>query len=85
MLGAPADSKGYVLECGQSDDPLDTFNDILCGESYLNLVNDGTIGDYDTVLMLSINGTQLHEHKESNSWIYIRILVDLGPDERYKI
>ena len=35
--------------------------------------------------MLSIDGAQLYEHKESNCWIYIWILVDLGPDKRYKI
>jgi len=72
-------------ERGQSDDPPDIYDDILCGESYLNLVNDGTIDEYDTVLMLSIDGAQLYEHKESNCWIYIWILVDLGPDKRYKI
>ena len=69
----------------QSDDPLDIYDDILCGEDYLKLVDDGTINEYDTVLMLSIDGAQLHEHKESNCWIYIWILVDLGPDKRYKI
>ena len=69
----------------QSGDPLGTYDDIICGESYTDLVDDGTIGEYDTVLMLSIDGAQLYEHKESSCWIYIWILVDLGPDERYKI
>ena len=72
-------------ERGESNDPPDIYDDILCGESYLNLVDDGTIDEYDTVLMLSIDGAQLYEHKESNCWIYIWILVDLGPDKRYKI
>ena len=35
--------------------------------------------------MLLIDGAQLYEHKESSCWIYIWILVDLGPDECYKI
>jgi hypothetical protein len=69
----------------RSDDPLDIYDDILCGKAYIDLVDEGTIGEYDTVLMLSIDGAQLHEHKESNCWIYIWILVDLGPDKRYKI
>ena len=72
-------------ERGQSNDPLNIYDDILCGKAYLDLVDDGSITEYDTVLMLSIDGAQLHEHKESNCWIYIWILVDLGPDKRYKI
>ena len=35
--------------------------------------------------MLSINGAQLYESKQSDIWIYIWILVDLAPDKRYKI
>ena len=65
--------------------PPEPYDDILCGEAYLNLVNEGTIGERDTVLMLSFDGAQLYESKESNCWIYIWILVDLAPDKRYKI
>jgi len=69
----------------QSGNPIGTYDDILCGKSYLDFVEDGTIGEYDTVLMLSIDGAQLHEHKESNCWIYIWILVDLEPGKHYRI
>ena len=72
-------------ERARSGHSPDIYDDILCGESYLDLVDDGTIDEYDTVLMLSIDGAQLYEHKESDCWIYIWILVDLGPDGRYKI
>ena len=61
------------------------YNDILCGESYLDLIERGEIAEYDTVLMLSMDGTQLLKSKDSNCWIYIWILVDLGPDKRYKV
>ena len=71
--------------CAQTGGPPDIYDDILCGEAYLDLVDDGTIEEYDTVLMLSIDGAQLYEHKESNCWIYIWLLLDLGPDKRYKI
>ena len=37
------------------------------------------------MLMLSIDGAQLYQSKESDCWIYIWILIDLGPDKRYKI
>ena len=62
-----------------------TLDDILCGQAYLNLVDEGVVGAYDTVLMLSVDGAQLYENKVSSCWVYIWILVDLGPDKRYKI
>ena len=61
------------------------YDDILCGEAYQDLVNDGVVGEYDTVLMLSIDGAQLYDNKQSDCWIYIWIVVDIAPDKRYKI
>ena len=66
-------------------EPLGIFDDILSGRAYLDLVDEGKIGKYDTVLMLSIDGAQLYRNKQSGCWIYIWILVDLAPDKRYKI
>jgi hypothetical protein len=61
------------------------WDDILTGSDYLEAVDDGTIKDTDLVLMLSIDGAQLLRNKKSDAWIYIWILLDLAPDERYKI
>ena len=69
----------------QSDDFPGTYDNILCGDSYLDLIDNGTINEYDTVLMLSIDGAQLYEHKDSDCWIYMWLPVDLGPDKCYKI
>ena len=66
-------------------DPDFVWDDILSGSDYLDAVEDGTIKDYDTVLMLTMDGAQLLRNKTSNCWIYIWIIVDLSPDERYKI
>ena len=63
----------------------EVYDDILSGEAYLDAVEDGSIGEHDTVLMLSIDGAQLYQNKQSDCWIYIWIILDLGPDERYKI
>ena len=63
----------------------DGYDDILGGYAYLDAVEDGRIGDHDTVLMLSMDGAQLLRNKKSDCWIYIWILLDLGPDERYKV
>ena len=68
-----------------SNEPPGLYDDILCGESYLDAVDEGVIGEYDTVLMLSIDGAQLYQSKESDCWIYIWVIVDLGPEKRYKI
>jgi hypothetical protein len=72
-------------EHGESDEPLGIYDDILCGKAYLDLAQGGRLGEYDTVLMLSIDGAQLYESKQSDCWIYIWVIVDLAPDKRYKI
>ena len=61
------------------------YDDIFCGEAYLKLVDEGTVGKHDTVLLLSIDGAQLLENKKSEYWLYIWIIADLAPDKRYKI
>ena len=61
------------------------YDDVLSGESYLGAVDNGTIGEYDTVLMFSLNGVQLYRHKQSDCVIYIWIILDLAPDEHYKV
>jgi hypothetical protein len=61
------------------------FDDIFCGSDYLDAVEEGKIKDYDTVVMLSIDGAQLYRNKKSDCWIYIWIILDLAPDQRYKI
>ena len=68
-----------------SADGSGIYDDILSGNTYLSAVEDSSIGEYDTVLMLSIDGVQLYEHKQSDCWIYIWIILDLGPDKRYKV
>jgi len=61
------------------------YDDIFCGSDYLEAVKDGRIKDYDTVVMLSIDGAQLFRNKKSDVWIYIWVILDLAPDQRYKI
>ena len=74
-----------LRERAATGEPPGIFDDIFCGDDYLELVDDGKIGKYDSVLMLSIDGAQLYESKKSDVWIYIWILLDLAPDKRYKI
>lgn len=63
----------------------DGYDDILGGSAYLDAVGNGQIKDTDTVIMLSADGAQLLRHKRSDCWIYIWIILDLAPNERYKV
>lgn len=62
----------------------ENYNDIYSGSDYLDAVESGKIAKDDMVLMLSIDGAQLYQSKQSDCWIYIWVLFDLAPDKRYK-
>ncbi|KAF8810988.1 hypothetical protein BYT27DRAFT_7253126 [Phlegmacium glaucopus] len=63
---------------------IDRYEDFIHGSMYLDAVKSGRIQDTDMILMLSIDGAQLYEHKASDCWIYIWILFDHPPELRYK-
>ena len=75
------------LRQGHDESPgiSEIYDDVLSGAAYLDAVEDGSIGEDDIVLMLSMDGAQLYQHKRSDCCIYIWIILDLAPDERYKI
>ena len=62
-----------------------TYDDVFCGSDYLEAVENGVINDHDAIVMLSIDGAQLYRNKKSDCWMYIWIILDLSPEERYKI
>ncbi|KZT18874.1 hypothetical protein NEOLEDRAFT_1079138, partial [Neolentinus lepideus HHB14362 ss-1] len=66
------------------DSSLDEYDDILCGDAYLDAVKSGQINDDDFVLMFSADGAQLYKNKASDFWIYIWLVIDHPPDKRYK-
>ena len=55
------------------------YDDILSGEAYLGAVDNGTVGEHDTVLMFSLDGAQLYWHKRSDCIIYIWIILCQSP------
>ncbi|KIK15072.1 hypothetical protein PISMIDRAFT_16793 [Pisolithus microcarpus 441] len=63
---------------------VDTYDDVFCGYSYLSAVAQNKIQPDDTLLMISIDGAQLYDSKESDCWIYIWIVLELSPDHRYR-
>lgn len=77
-------TRTIINELEANDGNLSSYNDIFYGSGYLESVKNGKIGNNDIVLMLSIDGAQLYAHKASDCWIYIWIIMDFSPDERYK-
>jgi hypothetical protein len=73
-----------IIELQENRGSLSQFTDFLHGSGYLHEVRMGHIKDDDMVLMLSIDGAQLFEHKASDVWIYIWVIFDLAPSIRYK-
>ncbi|KIK34824.1 hypothetical protein CY34DRAFT_26760 [Suillus luteus UH-Slu-Lm8-n1] len=62
----------------------DVYKDILHGKQYLDAYQSGKIKEGDPILMLSINSAQLYESKQSDCWVYIWVIFDHAPDERYQ-
>ncbi|KIO04827.1 hypothetical protein M404DRAFT_142201, partial [Pisolithus tinctorius Marx 270] len=62
---------------------IPVLDDIVMGWDYIGAVLDGDIKPEDVVLMVSMDGAQLFDSKESDCWIYIWVIVNLPPDVRY--
>lgn len=56
---------------------------MLCGWEYLNAVKEGKIKETSFVFMSAMDGAQLYQHKQSDCWIYIFILLEYEPSLRY--
>ena len=63
---------------------IETYDDVYCGSTLINAARRGDLTSDDVVLMLSVDGAQLYQSKQSDCWIYIWVLLDLAPDLRYK-
>jgi len=63
---------------------LDQYSDVLHGTDLIKAFEDRCIDENDIVLMFSIDGAQLYAKKASACWIYIWVLLNLSPAERYK-
>ncbi|KAJ3505412.1 hypothetical protein NLJ89_g7431 [Agrocybe chaxingu] len=63
---------------------LDEWDDVFSGTAYLEAVQTGKIKENDMVLLMSIDGAQLYQSKQSDCWIYIWVVLDLAPNLRYK-
>jgi len=60
------------------------YDNVFCGQAYLNAVTQNKIQQNDILLMLLIDGAQLYKSKDSDCWIYIWIILNLSPEYHYK-
>lgn len=60
------------------------ISDWVHGTEAIDASSSGDMNKDSTVLMLSFDGAQLYRSKQSDCWIYIWVLLDRGPDSRYK-
>lgn len=63
---------------------IPVIDDIVMGWDYLTAVIDGDIKEGDIALMVSLDGAQLYESKESDCWIYMWVVLNLSPNKRYR-
>ena len=61
----------------------DILTDYTEGQDYLTNVAPH-LKSHDTVLMFSADGAQLYKNKKSDCWMYIWVVFDLAPGDRYK-
>ena len=62
---------------------LPIVNDIAMGWDFLGAVLDSDIKEHNIVLMVSLDGVQLYDSKDSDCWMYIWIIGNLSPDTCY--
>ena len=67
-----------------SNEVIEEYDDICQGEDILCSFHNGNIGEHDFVLMLSVDGAQLYQSKQSDCWIYIWVILNLSSDTRYQ-
>lgn len=64
--------------------PLQGYHDYVDSREYIDVIQRGDLKPDDICLMLSVDGAQLYEHKHSDCWIYIWVILNLAPQTRYK-
>jgi hypothetical protein len=68
-----------------NDFPLSfSLNDYTDGFDYLEQCRNNKITDKDILLMISLDGAQLYEHRNSDCWMFIWVILELSPDQCYK-
>ena len=84
MLYSVHQTKKVQNRLQQNGNVTPIYDDFYSGVNYLDAVSQEKIKNGDTILLFSLDGAQLYEHKQSDCWIYIWVILNLSPDKRYK-
>ncbi|KAF8833584.1 hypothetical protein BDN67DRAFT_867568, partial [Paxillus ammoniavirescens] len=68
-----------VLEHLRETGEIPVVDDVVMGWDFLGAVLDGDIKPDDIVVMVSLDGAQLYQSKESDCWIYVWVLLNMSP------
>jgi hypothetical protein len=60
------------------------YDDIFCGEDFLELVEKFNLTMDDTTVMFSLDGAQLYQNKKSDTWLAIWVITDYNSKTRYQ-
>ncbi len=71
------------LQVNNVDFPAE-YDDVYCGQDYLEAVRSGDIGEDSVLVVWSQDGAQLYQSKKSDAWIGIWTVMELSPHIRYK-
>ena len=74
---------GALNEANEDDDNF-VYDDIFCGNDFLELSEKFNLMGNDTTVLLSLDGAQLYQSKKSDTWIVIWLILDYDPKTRYQ-
>ncbi len=78
-----AEALKKLQEAMDADEAPDVADDCFFGSDYLDAAGK-TIKPEDLTLMFLVDGAQLYKMKQSDCWIYVWVLLDMSPKDRYK-
>lgn len=74
-----------IIEYAESHNGwIPIYDDTACGRELLEAWNTGLFKQGDVALQFSIDGAQLYRSKHSDCWIFIWVIHNLSPKQRYK-
>ena len=73
-----------LIQLDGADASTFVYDNLLSGSGYIQLAGHTTLTSNDFLVAFSIDGVQLYQNKQSDTWIAIWILLDLSPNQQYK-
>ncbi|KAJ7575210.1 hypothetical protein C8J56DRAFT_801872 [Mycena floridula] len=73
-----------IIDASDDAGLIEIFDSIYCGEDYLEEVKNGTISQFDSLLIYSGDTCKLYKNKDSSAYVAIWTFADMDGDIRYK-